>query len=277
VKRWLQIAQLKRGRRVEPTEPTRERIKSELACKGRVKQLRGRLSDVSWFMGALCENIARRSNIEDCCSGRFWETRFSCRDLASESAILICGIYVDLNPIRAGEVRVPELARHTSAFDRIEGRKLRRAAALLDQARVGSGTCGPLRPPSSATMPPDGWMCELTLASGPDADLQAGLRSTTRWRVSDKGIVSLSLDEYLQLLDWTGRTLAAGKGGSIPAELASILDRLELHPSAWLEAIDCFEKRFGRIVASVAGIAKKAAETGRRWFRGMSAAAEIFH
>ena len=31
------------------------------------------------------------------------------------------------------------------------------------------------------------------------------------------------------------------------------------------------------IVASVSGMAKKAAETGRRWFRGISAAAETFH
>ena len=277
VKRWLQIAQLKRGRRDEPSEPTEARIQKELARKGRVQQLRARLSDVSWFMGALCENIARRSNIEDGCTGRFWETRFSCRDLASESAILICGIYVDLNPIRAGEARVPEQARYTSAFDRIEGRKLRQAAAVLGQAQQSSDRLDSSGTADTEPMPPDGWLCELTLASGPDVDVQAGLRSSTPWRASDKGIVSLSLDEYLQLLDWTGRKLAAGKRGSIPAELAPILDRLEIHPSAWLDAIEGFEKKFGRIVASVSGMAKKAAETGRRWFRGISAAAETFH
>jgi hypothetical protein len=43
---------------------------------------------------------------------------------------MICGIYVDLNPIRAGEALVPEEARHTSAYDRIEGRKMRLAAKL---------------------------------------------------------------------------------------------------------------------------------------------------
>jgi hypothetical protein len=266
----------KRGRRDEPTEPTEARIQSELARKGRVKRLRGRLSDVSWFMGALCEAIARRSNIEDDCGGKFWESRFSCRDLASESAILICGIYVDLNPIRAGEVRVPELACHTSAFDRIEGRKLRRAAAVRDGASQASASVDSVTAGNSATMPPDGWLCELTLASGPGADLQASLRSTTPWRASDKGILSVSLDEYLQLLDWTGRKLAAGKRGSIPVEFAPILERLEIRPSAWLDAIEGFDKKFGKIVASVAGMAKKAAKTGRRWFRGLSAAAQVF-
>src|SRR5262245_27971949 len=126
VKRWLQIAQLKRGCCDEPKEPTPARIRSELAIRGRVKKLRRRLSCVSWFMGALCENIARRSNREDGCTGKFWESRFSCRKLISERDILICGIYVDLNPIRAGEASLPERAVHSSAFDRILGRKRRR-------------------------------------------------------------------------------------------------------------------------------------------------------
>ena len=69
-------------------------------------------------MGAVCENIARRANLEDHCRGAFWESRFSSRDLADESAILACGIYVDLNQIRAGEAVTPEESRHTSATSR---------------------------------------------------------------------------------------------------------------------------------------------------------------
>ncbi len=42
-------------------------------------------------------------------------------------AILICGICVDLNQIRAGEAATPEESRYTSAFDRIAGRQAREA------------------------------------------------------------------------------------------------------------------------------------------------------
>ena len=46
VKRWLKIAQLKRGRRDEPTEPTEAKIRCELAREGRVEKLRRRLANV---------------------------------------------------------------------------------------------------------------------------------------------------------------------------------------------------------------------------------------
>jgi REP element-mobilizing transposase RayT len=118
VRRWLKITRLKRGQDKEPAEPTEAQLQEQLARQGRVAQLRRRLWSVSWFMGALCENIARRSNDEDRCRGKFWESRYGCRDLADEAAILVAGIYVDLNPIRAGEAQRPDEACHSSAYDR---------------------------------------------------------------------------------------------------------------------------------------------------------------
>ncbi|MBU2551406.1 MAG: hypothetical protein KKB20_23540 [Proteobacteria bacterium] len=36
-------------------------------------------------------------------------------------------------------------------------------------------------------------------------------------------------DEYLSLLDWTGREILAGKRGAIPAHPADILDRISIN------------------------------------------------
>lgn len=240
VKRWLQIAQLKRGCCDQPKAPTAVRIRSEMEIVGRVEKLRLRLSCVSWFMGALCENIARRSNREDHCTGKFWESRYTCRKLVSENAILICGIYVDLNPIRAGEASVPERAIHSSVFDRILGRKQRMAAAGVGASEI------PLSSESSAVPPADAWLCELTLACGPDVDVRAGVRSTTPWRASDKGILPMSLDDYLKLLDWSGRKILVDKRGSIPGDLAPILDRLTISESDITETFAEFDKKFGQ-------------------------------
>ena len=56
---------------------------------------------------------------------------------------------------------------------------------------------------------------------GPDAE-------TSSRRASRKGAVAMSLDRYLQLLDWVGRTIRSDKRGSIPAGLDSILSRVGL-------------------------------------------------
>jgi len=39
---------------------------------------RRRLSDVSWWMRCVAENIARRANREDDCTGHFWKRPVAC-------------------------------------------------------------------------------------------------------------------------------------------------------------------------------------------------------
>lgn len=175
----------------------------EMSDAERVVALRKRLSNVSSFMQALCEHIGLRANREDNCSGHFWEGRFDARDLETESAILVCGIYVDLNQIRAGEALTPEESTHTSAYDRIASRAVRTAGT-----ERGIGT-------AAEKMPPDGWLCELTLDER--AAAYAGpSRSRTPWRASDKGLLPITLERLSRAsgLDWPDDT--EGKLGLNP-------------------------------------------------------------
>jgi hypothetical protein len=91
-------------------------------------------------MRALAEPIARRSNIEDKCTGRFWEGRYKCQKLADETAILACSAYVDLNPVRAGVAETPEKSQYTSVYERVAAQKAaqkERARAKLRKRRGG--------------------------------------------------------------------------------------------------------------------------------------------
>jgi len=66
-KRWWQLFPLRKNKDKSPAVPTESELKLFMTPV-RCKQLRSRLSDLSWWMRALAEPIARRSNIDDSAS-----------------------------------------------------------------------------------------------------------------------------------------------------------------------------------------------------------------
>jgi hypothetical protein len=72
-----------------------------------------------------------------------------------------------------------------------------------------------------------------TLQAAVAATKQVGSRRRAR-RASDRGLLTMTLQSYLELLDWTGRQLRAGTHGVIPQGLESILDRLQVSAESWL-------------------------------------------
>ena len=119
--RWLRVFP---GKRIEEhlAEPTDHDVQTLARNSERIAEIRGRLSDLSWFaMRSLAEPIARMANKQDNCTGRFWEGRFKAQRIVDEAGLLACAMYVDLNPVRAAMAESPDKAPHTSAFDRIHG------------------------------------------------------------------------------------------------------------------------------------------------------------
>jgi REP element-mobilizing transposase RayT len=128
--RWLRVFP---GRRLDEqlAEPTESDVQRLVGEPKRIALIRQRLSDISWFMRALAEPIARMANRQDECTGRFWEGRFKAQRIADEAGLLACAMYVDLNPVRAAMAESPDRSVHTSAYDRIaasQGKRIGSAA-----------------------------------------------------------------------------------------------------------------------------------------------------
>jgi hypothetical protein len=86
----------------------------------------------------------------------------------------------------------------------------------------------------------------------------------------------LTLEEYLTILDETGRCMKQGKRGAIPSNLAPILIRMKLKEENWLQATQHFGNRFYRICGQVHRMVASAKKVGQNWFQGIGFSKEIF-
>jgi hypothetical protein len=59
-----------------------------------------------------------------------------------------------------------------------------------------------------------------------------------------------SLEDYLEMVDWTGRAILENKRGYIPENQPPILDRLQIEPRHWLYMTQHFESRFKGLVGA---------------------------
>ncbi|MBB3060488.1 hypothetical protein [Microbulbifer rhizosphaerae] len=81
--------------------------------------------------------------------------------------------------------------------------------------------------------------------------------------------IPLSLDGYLELVDWSGRILREGKRGAIDEKLPPILDRLQIDPQHWLYLNRNFESRFKSLVGAAHSMRSACERLGKRWAQGI--------
>lgn len=246
--RWLTVFCKHYSATGEPIAPAREWILAMAQDAAWVADKRRRLGDLGWFMKALKEPIARRANREDGCTGAFWEGRFRSTALLDEKALLACLAYVDLNPIRAQVAATPEASGSTSVQDRIHARQYHEARAGLRRAAPDRARrlFARLDPSSEPTHAEDGlWLWPLGQVR--------------------EGRQLITVDEYLRLVDTTGRLLRRGKRGAIAADLRAILNRLDLDVDAWIAAMTLGRQMGGTALGEHTARAIEARRRGVGW------------
>jgi REP element-mobilizing transposase RayT len=210
------------------------------ALSEQVTEWRRRLVSISWFMRCLNEPIARDANREDNVTGRFWEGRYSSQALLDEKALVACMVYVDLNPIRARIATTPETSKHTSVQLRINNARDAQSPNRIDQ--------------QTAQL--------LPFAGNPRNDMPAGLH--------------FRLNDYLELVDWSGRILRDDKNGAIPEGLPTILQRLQMDARNWCYLTRNFEHPFKHLVGAAHHVRRACETIGQRWAQGVSQCERLF-
>jgi hypothetical protein len=204
-------------------------------------------------MGRLNEYMARRANQEDEVKGRFWESRFKCQALLDDAAIVAGMAYVDLNPIRAGVAGTPEESDYTSIQERIRAwQEARRRAAGGAEAASSQGQL------VEGTGDAAEWLCPIGSEAG------------------RRGILEMTVEEYIELVDRSGRMIRSGKRGAIAEELAPILTRIGAKVEAWPETVTRFGTQFCMAAGRVSNLRRFADRIGTRWLKGVGSARLAF-
>ena len=203
----------------------------------KLKLYRERLGSLSWFMSRLNEPLAKQSNLEDVCTGRFWEGRYSSQVLLDEAAVFSCMAYVDLNPVRAKVTERLEESNHTSIQNRINAIKEKEPVNI--QAYL-------------------------------DSSIQAISSS-----INNKTL-PMNLKSYIELVEWTGKNILYPNKSTMPQSISSTLSNLNLQQNHWLKQIENYNNHYCHVVGTVEQIREKAKQLKLRCMRGVSAAKLLY-
>jgi REP element-mobilizing transposase RayT len=218
---------------------------------------RARLGDLSWYMRVLNESISRMANAEDGVTGRFWEGRFKSHALLDEAAVLTAMAYVDLNPIRARLATVPEDSAFTSIAERLQ-----KAGEAEDESAVSAADAAEPRP----THP-----LESHLNALPRAPLMP-FDATGRMAAA----IPFAFDDYLELVDATGRVIREDKRGYIPGETPKILERLNIDPEQFIATAARMLDLFSTAIGTPEHLTAHCVARNVAFLRGMGAARALF-
>ena len=90
--------------------------------------------------------------------------------------------------------------------------------------------------------------------------------SQSGFRCSEKGFLSISTIDYIELLDWTAMQIGLGKSRSTPSHVPPILKRLSLNPEVWSALVENFGKLFNNMAGRPETIDMNRSRIRRRRF-----------
>lgn len=164
---------------------------------------------------------------------------FKSQALLDETALITAMAYVDLNPIRAKMADPIEHSDFTSAQDRWRN------------------ATSPGKPSVATQRPRLRPFIEAEHQRSPDH-------------------LPFILNDYLALIEATGRIPVAGKRGFIPEDRPKLLNSLNVNQQQWIETVIHLNDRFELAVGTPEKMMKLAHRWGKRWIHGITHARKLY-
>lgn len=262
VLQWHKLCPIfKDDKGIPVANPTDEDVAKKVQDSNQIAKWRKRLSDISWFMKLVSQNMAKLYNAEDDKHGHFWEGRFKAVLLLDERALLTCSMYVDLNRIAAELATALEDSDYTSIQRRLQALVIRKSMrGVLAEQVNGTGSDQPASIVSSVLVDdgespipeavavsqadalPDAYLAPIEIDEKNDpigAHLSIG-----HSRCSDKGYLPMTMDKYVELLRWTADQIGQREGGQQFEPAPPVLAELDLEPEVWCKLTTQFTDLF---------------------------------
>lgn len=169
------------------------------------------------------------------------------------------------------------IAREANAEDDCKGRFWEgryKCQALLDEKALL--TCmayvdlNPIRAAIADTPETSSYTAIQARIEGRDKHLAGFLNQAGPRTQAGPSPIPLVFDDYLELVDWTGRAIRHNKPGEIHAALPPILQRLQISGRPWLAEIRHYGSWYGRAVGAAARAREYCEATGTRWVKGIT-------
>ena len=150
--------------------------------------------------------------------------------------------YVDLNPVRAGIAMTLTESDFTSVQQR-----------LFEIARGTKASASEQAQATPTLLPFAGALCQDPTPAIP-----------------------FSLQDYLDLLDTSGRVVRTGKRGTILDQSPKLLTTLGIEPDEWFKTVTQLQARFELFVGAPHRLRQIAEQRGWRWVRGLAAGRRLY-
>lgn len=254
-KKWFALC-LPRNKHGAPIEATKSWIEATQQDAAKMALMKSRLVDLGWFMKLLREPISRRCNKEDGCSGAFWESRFRSVAILDEESVMATSVFVDLLP----QLKDPAPTRAVPALEKVAYTSIQQRLkhcvqnGMLEKMKSGSAFS------SKANLEKGTWMFPIEDRSDAKSSRAPGM------------FESISLTGYVQLLEWTARSLRSS-GNTSKLAIPAVIAQNEIDPESWLATLRILmdsKKQVGKYFGSVTRLDQVANQNGRKFLKNLT-------